>query len=175
VVAGPLHSCDGFIAPAELLLPCCCFCAYRGALLSSVDPVPSLATLLVTGGRLNVARALAALLGTSAPTPPPPTYCEGQLPSPGLLQKLLWCSGWLCWARVQGLLGLSVLGQPPTYLNWPRSTPLVACHLLRLPLMRLVQIAGWKRATHHTRCRSALLLMSTITEPPKTASPGAGL
>ena len=41
--------------------------ALRAALLSSVDRVPALEGRMVSGGRLNVAAALAALLGAPAP------------------------------------------------------------------------------------------------------------
>lgn len=58
----------------------------RAALLSSVDQVPALQGKLITGGgRLNMGRAVAALLG--APDPPAPA-----------LQP---CEGWLC-LRLQG-------------------------------------------------------------------------
>ena len=48
---------------------------HRDALLSTVDPIPALADKLITGGRLNVARALAKLLGQPAPPPPPDPPC----------------------------------------------------------------------------------------------------
>lgn len=46
------------------------YLAVKAALLSSVDKQPSYAGRVASGGRLNVARALAALLGTPAPQPP---------------------------------------------------------------------------------------------------------
>ena len=48
----------------------------RSALLSSVDHVPELVGQVVTGGRLNVANALAALLGKPAPPRLPAPQCE---------------------------------------------------------------------------------------------------
>ena len=45
---------------------------YRDAILSSVDKVPALADKTITGGRLNVARAMTTLLGLPNPGPPPP-------------------------------------------------------------------------------------------------------
>lgn len=56
--------------PGATITRCC-----RAALLSSVDRVPALKGKLQTGGRLNVARALATLLGQPAPYWPPP-QCE---------------------------------------------------------------------------------------------------
>ena len=47
----------------------------RTALLSSVDVVPALAGKVISGGRLNVANAMAALRGLP---PPPPLGCESQ-------------------------------------------------------------------------------------------------
>ncbi|PSC76214.1 translation factor GUF1 mitochondrial isoform X1 isoform B [Micractinium conductrix] len=44
----------------------------RNALLSSVDKVPALSGWVTTGGRLNAAQAVAAILGVPAPPPPPP-------------------------------------------------------------------------------------------------------
>ena len=53
--------------------------AVKAALLTSVDPIPALATKILTGGRLNAARALGAvsppppaLPGPPPPAPPPP-------------------------------------------------------------------------------------------------------
>ncbi|PRW20999.1 subtilisin-like serine protease [Chlorella sorokiniana] len=46
----------------------------RAALLSSVDQVPALRGKLITGGRLNVARAMATLLGQPPPYLPPTQY-----------------------------------------------------------------------------------------------------
>jgi subtilisin family serine protease len=43
----------------------------KDALLSSVDALPDLAGKTVTGGRLNVARAVQAIPGTAGSTPPP--------------------------------------------------------------------------------------------------------
>ncbi|KAL4431337.1 hypothetical protein ABPG75_006593 [Micractinium tetrahymenae] len=43
--------------------------AVRGALLGSVDPVPALAGKCSTGGRVNAAKAVAALLDLAAPAP----------------------------------------------------------------------------------------------------------
>ena len=43
---------------------------HRTALLSSVDPVPSLAGKVLSGGRLNVRKAIAVLLGAPQPTLP---------------------------------------------------------------------------------------------------------
>jgi subtilisin family serine protease len=50
----------------------------RAALLSSVDPLPTLAGRLATGGRLNAARAVAAAAGTPAPD----TSLGAQAPRP---------------------------------------------------------------------------------------------
>ncbi|KAL4443607.1 hypothetical protein ABPG75_011344 [Micractinium tetrahymenae] len=46
----------------------------KQALLSSVDPVPALAGRVLTGGRLNIERALAALLGNPLPSAPAQQY-----------------------------------------------------------------------------------------------------
>ena len=46
------------------------------AILSSADVGPGLQGLVATGGRLNVARALAALLGTEEPAQPAQPSCE---------------------------------------------------------------------------------------------------
>lgn len=51
--------------PLRCPLPPC-----RRALLSSVDPIPALSGKVTTNGRLNVARALAFMLGTPEPLPP---------------------------------------------------------------------------------------------------------
>ena len=50
------------------------FACCRSALLDSVDQVPALDGLVSSGGRLNVARALATLRGSSFD--PLPTACE---------------------------------------------------------------------------------------------------
>lgn len=47
----------------------------RSALLGSVDKLPALNGLVSSGGRLNVAKAIAALRGSPAPWLPTP-YCE---------------------------------------------------------------------------------------------------
>lgn len=66
----------------------------RSALLSSVDQVPALADKVTSKGRLNVARALAALLGRPAPWFPAPA-CETLL-LPCLCCPLLpWLGWWL--------------------------------------------------------------------------------
>jgi hypothetical protein len=52
-------------APASLSL----LSFSRAALLASVDPVPALAGRVSSGGRLNVAQALAALRGITASAP----------------------------------------------------------------------------------------------------------
>ncbi|KAL4421171.1 hypothetical protein ABPG77_003354 [Micractinium sp. CCAP 211/92] len=53
----------------------------RAALLGSVDQVPALAGKVTSGGRLNVQRALATLLGTQLPPAPPPSYAFTTVPN----------------------------------------------------------------------------------------------
>jgi len=61
-----------------LLMPCASRTSpCRQALMTTVDKLPSLRGKCITGGRLNVARALAKLQRIPAPPPPPPTKCEG--------------------------------------------------------------------------------------------------
>ena len=48
----------------------------RDALMSTSDPVPALADKVISGGRVNFARALAKVLGVDEPAAPPPTKCK---------------------------------------------------------------------------------------------------
>ena len=52
----------------------------RSALMGSVDPVAALASKTISGGRLNVARALAAIQGKPLPASPAPQQCESRVP-----------------------------------------------------------------------------------------------
>lgn len=49
---------------------------YRAALMSGVDKVPALNNRVISGGRLNVAKALAKLLGRPEPPAPAKPACE---------------------------------------------------------------------------------------------------
>jgi subtilisin family serine protease len=64
-----------FVAGAAALLlarnPNLSYAQLKDAILGNVDPVPALAGKMVTGGRLNVERALAATGAASAPVAPP--------------------------------------------------------------------------------------------------------
>ena len=57
----------------------------RDLLISTSDPVPALAGKVVSGGRVNLARALAKLLAVDVPAAPPPTECKWERGS-GLCQ-----------------------------------------------------------------------------------------
>lgn len=77
--SGTSFSCPIVAGAAALLLsaaPDASIYEVRAALLSSVDPVPVLVGKVSTGGRLNVARALATLLGLAEPPALPPPQCE---------------------------------------------------------------------------------------------------
>lgn len=63
---GTKNTTAHLLPPASLLNPCDC----RRALVSTVDKVPALKGKVSSGGRLNVARALAALLGRPVPNVP---------------------------------------------------------------------------------------------------------
>ena len=84
--------------PAHLLLPHCpaaAGAACRQAVLDSVDPLSALSGKVITGGRLNVSAAMAALQAYQAPPPaPPPPPREPHAPllscrSPGSCMQLM--------------------------------------------------------------------------------------
>ncbi len=49
--------------------------------MTGVDKVPALANRVISGGRLNVAKALAKLLGRPEPPAPAEPACEWWLPA----------------------------------------------------------------------------------------------
>lgn len=81
------HDHVAAIVPAPLVWPTL---DGRKALLDGVDKVPALTNRVTSGGRLNVAKSLAKLLGKPEPTAPPAPACEkAMLSLPGKQPQLL--------------------------------------------------------------------------------------
>lgn len=69
----------------------------RNALLSSVDAIPALATKVSSGGRLNVAKALATLLGKPYPYVPTATWTVVQEADTAVDWNGYWTGGQAVW------------------------------------------------------------------------------
>ena len=86
----------------------------RALLIGNTDPVPALAGRTTTGGRLNVARALAAC---SAPAPPPPVTAP---PTATFVRSDLSTGG--SWKGVYGSGGYSIAGDAQSLPSWATLT-----------------------------------------------------
>ncbi len=117
--AGPLDAPPSWAINhplAEKRLPPC-----RAALLGSVDQVPALAGKVTSGGRLNVQRALATLLGTQLPPAPPPS-CETSWHGGGWVPAAQQRARLMCSVRLAA--GTAVCPLPRQLAPPPTPTPL---------------------------------------------------
>ncbi|KAL4457641.1 hypothetical protein ABPG75_012506 [Micractinium tetrahymenae] len=131
----------------------------KNALLRGVDPIPALEGRLASGGRLNVQRALAVLLGDPLPPTPVRTYTYTQ--EPGTLYSFS-----LSWAQFALTNSSSCLAECAGLGVW------YACRAWRVGILRSLQGARctqWHCINTIARASSHLLEYLHICQGPRPA------
>ncbi|GAC1339518.1 MAG: hypothetical protein NVSMB23_08630 [Myxococcales bacterium] len=142
----------------------------KNALLANVDPIPSLAGLTTTGGRLNAAKAV----GSTPPPPPGPDYSVSASPASQTVIQGAATSYTVTVARTGGFTGavsLSVTGLPSGAAGTFSATTTPDASTLNVTTSTTtptgsypLTISGTSGAT--TRSTSVTLAVTTSAPPP---------